>query len=196
MIPALLETGRVCDRVFAIRDRLVNFYVVQTDTGLACIDTGWSASRVRRGFASLGLDVRDVREVFLTHRHWDHAGCVGLFANATVFIGNPDRPVPEGWQRLRDGDSVRAVLAVATPGHTPDSISYLVDGRYLFTGDAVRLRQGRAVPFYACFNQDRGAVHRSLEKLARLSGIEYLLTGHSGFTGDVAGAFRSWRSAA
>jgi glyoxylase-like metal-dependent hydrolase (beta-lactamase superfamily II) len=181
--------------VFAIRDLLMNLYVLQTDTGLACIDTGWNATRVRRGFASLGLDMRDVHEVFLTHHHWDHARCAGLFTNATVFIGKPESLVPEDWQQLRDGDTVRGVQAVATPGHTPDSMSYLVDGRYLFAGDALRLRRDVAVPFYACLNQDQAAVRRSLEKLAQLNGIECLLTGHSGLTTDVAGAFRLWRSA-
>lgn len=33
-----------------------------------------------------GVDPKDVKMVLLTHMHWDHDGCVGMFPNATKYI--------------------------------------------------------------------------------------------------------------
>ncbi len=37
-------------------------------------DTGWSGPVLLRNLKKLGLDLRRVRFVFLTHQHWDHIG--------------------------------------------------------------------------------------------------------------------------
>ena len=76
LFPGLLDTGPVAERLAVVRDGMVNFYVVEAPDGLVCVDAGWRASAVARGFAKLGLAESDVVAVFLTHMHWDHArGC-------------------------------------------------------------------------------------------------------------------------
>jgi glyoxylase-like metal-dependent hydrolase (beta-lactamase superfamily II) len=73
--------------------------------------------------AELGLDLR---WVLLTHRH----------------AGDPALPKLAG-AAVQPGDVLRfgahRVEVLATPGHTPDSLSYRV-GRRVFTGDALLVR--------------------------------------------------------
>jgi len=206
LFPGLLETRQVCDGIFAVRDIFVNFYVLKTARGLICIDTGWSAERCRSGFETLGMKIQDVTAVYLTHLHWDHARNLKLFPGADVFLGEHEfsRTVPKWFEQLpnpvtkvHDNQELSAnnvrVRVLETPGHTAGSVTYLVENRFLFTGDALRLRRGEVRPFYFCFNGNHRAVIHSIKKLANLEEIECLLTAHTGFTCDVAKAFGCWR---
>jgi glyoxylase-like metal-dependent hydrolase (beta-lactamase superfamily II) len=51
-------------------------YVVETSDGLVLIDSGLDrdARLVRQEIASLGLDLRRLRAILLTHVHGDHSG--------------------------------------------------------------------------------------------------------------------------
>jgi glyoxylase-like metal-dependent hydrolase (beta-lactamase superfamily II) len=200
ILPGLLDTGPVGDQILAIRDAIVNFFVVKGAEGLVCVDAGWRPRCVRHGFAVLGLDMRDVAAVFLTHKHWDHARCCDLYPAAQVFAsGETDRLNTENRARVHDGQVVTAaglsVRTVETPGHTLDSVCYVVNDRFLFTGDAFRLRRGKVVPFPSTLNRDREAANCSLRKLAQIRGVECLLTAHSGTTTDVEAAFMDWHEA-
>ena len=100
--PGLLDTGPVFGPVQAIRDGFMNLYVLKAEGGLICFDAGWRSATVSSGFEALGLNLRDVVAVFLTHLHWDHARSVGLFRNAEVFVGKHELPA-----RLRNGSKLR-----------------------------------------------------------------------------------------
>ena len=64
--------------------------------------------------------------IVLTHGHADHAEAAGAVAERTGA-----RPVD-----VAPGDRAGPLLAVATPGHTPDHLAF-VAGPVVFTGDAV-----------------------------------------------------------
>ena len=204
-LPGLLDTGPVCERLLAVRDGVVDFYVVKGPAGLVCVDAGWRRASVARGFGVLGLGVGDVKAVFLTHLHWDHARCFGLYPSAEVFVGTREFSSPFAVResplrpliRVREGETLSAaglrVRVVDTPGHTAGSVSYVVDERFLFTGDTLRLRRGEVVPFWPWLIGDGTAMAGSIRRIARLDGMEYLLTAHTGATRDVAAAFRRWR---
>ena len=83
----------------------------------------------------------EVSAVLITHGHEDHAqGAVPL----SDAIGAPVlafRP-PEGGKQLQDGDEVTVggatLVAMHTPGHSPDSMSFVArQVAALFTGDTV-----------------------------------------------------------
>jgi hypothetical protein len=59
--PGLLETGPVCDGLLAIRDGIVNTYIVQSLEGLVCFDAGFRRACVAQAFTTLGLAPRDGR---------------------------------------------------------------------------------------------------------------------------------------
>jgi glyoxylase-like metal-dependent hydrolase (beta-lactamase superfamily II) len=152
----------------------------------------------------LGLDIQDVKAVFLTHLHWDHAHSLSLFKQAEFYVGEHEQPgffmkkavATKRIQRMQDGQTLsvcgRDVRALATPGHTPGSVSYLVGNNLLFTGDTLRLKHGRVVPSPSCFNQDGRALEASLRKLASVRGVDCLLTAHSGISKKPTEAFAPW----
>lgn len=91
--------------------------------------------------AELGLELRAVLE---THVHADHVTAAGELRERTgarTYASGAGAPCID--QQLQGGDVVRvgdiAVTALATPGHTDDSLSFRV-GPYVLTGDALLIR--------------------------------------------------------
>jgi glyoxylase-like metal-dependent hydrolase (beta-lactamase superfamily II) len=60
-------------------ERLIASYLVETEDGPAIVDCGPTSclGALRRGLASHGVAVRDLRHLLLTHIHLDHAGASG-----------------------------------------------------------------------------------------------------------------------
>jgi glyoxylase-like metal-dependent hydrolase (beta-lactamase superfamily II) len=60
-------------------ERGVAAYAFETDDGPALFDCGPATTlpRLRQGLAELGLELTDVRHLFLSHIHLDHAGAAG-----------------------------------------------------------------------------------------------------------------------
>ncbi len=89
----------------------------------------------------LGLKLRYVLE---THVHADHVTSAGAMADKTgaATVASPGGAAC-ATVRVRHGDVLmlgrHAIQALATPGHTPDSMSFLADGN-VFTGDALLVR--------------------------------------------------------
>jgi glyoxylase-like metal-dependent hydrolase (beta-lactamase superfamily II) len=55
---------------------VVNAYVLQAEDGVTLVDTGLAATRplLLRAMKVLGVDVRDIRRILVTHAHPDHTG--------------------------------------------------------------------------------------------------------------------------
>jgi len=155
------------------------------------------------------VDARRVAAVLLTHGHPDHAEGAVAFAAAAASRG----PVPGvraldpahrlGAEGLADGDVLAAagvvVRVVATPGHTADSLCFLLDaaggrGPDLLTGDTV-LGRGSSVVAYP-----DGRLGPYLESLDRLlvvctaSDAARLLPGHGPVLDDPVGVLRAYRA--
>src|SRR6185437_13125295 len=115
--------------------------------------------------ASRGLRVGTT---LLTHGHADHAESAARFADLT---GAPVRALGRGADDLGDGDRVvlgdLELTVVATPGHTGDSLCFLVpaDGT-LLTGDTVL---GRGTTVVAWPDGELAAYLASLERLERMA---------------------------
>jgi glyoxylase-like metal-dependent hydrolase (beta-lactamase superfamily II) len=108
-----------------------------------------------------------IEGVVLTHSHADHAEGAGeLGAPVTL---------------PRDGEAVGPFRALATPGHSPDSVC-LVAGRACFTGDTVL---GSGSVFIA---PGEGSLSAYLDSLRRLRGLELdvLCPGHGPYVWDPA----------
>ncbi|MFA5805228.1 MAG: hypothetical protein WC879_11335 [Melioribacteraceae bacterium] len=66
-------------------------------------------------------------------------------------------------------------------------MGYIVDGKYLFSGDTFRIKNGKiAVPNRKLLTMDLTETKKSINKVSRLKGIKYIFTSHFGFTADFA----------
>jgi glyoxylase-like metal-dependent hydrolase (beta-lactamase superfamily II) len=119
-----------------------NVYVVRcVATGEATlIDAANEHDRLLRVATRLG-----VTSVLETHGHWDHIGAVEQVRDAgiDVWVRGEDAAMLPSYDHLLDDDIVYRVgelglRTIHTPGHTPGSISFALEGTpLLFTGDTL-----------------------------------------------------------
>jgi glyoxylase-like metal-dependent hydrolase (beta-lactamase superfamily II) len=141
---------------------------------LILIDTGLPTSpdAIGLGLHEGSATWADVTDVILTHAHPDHVGGLaqvrGLAPAATVWGSGQDHY--DGTVRdITEGDSVRGVSVLATPGHTPGHLSLFVeDSGALFIGDLVGSDHGRITRAPAPFTADAAQAEQSLRRLATL----------------------------
>jgi glyoxylase-like metal-dependent hydrolase (beta-lactamase superfamily II) len=117
--------------------------------------------------------------VLISHKHGDHTDAIDKLVAAT---GAVVRAVGSGFLRglggpLTDGEVIEAagltIRVLATPGHTADSLSFLVDDAVL-TADTV-LGRGTTV-----IDNEDGSLAEYLDSLRRLNGLgpRAVLPGH------------------
>jgi glyoxylase-like metal-dependent hydrolase (beta-lactamase superfamily II) len=125
-----------------------------------------------------------VAEVLLTHRHLDHSAGARRFAELAggVPVHALDPEFRLGSAGLAGGDVVHAggldIRVLATPGHTSDSLSFLVaddGGTAVLTGDTVL---GRGTTVVAQPDGRLGDYLTSLRTLAELAPGTVVLPGH------------------
>jgi glyoxylase-like metal-dependent hydrolase (beta-lactamase superfamily II)/rhodanese-related sulfurtransferase len=142
-----------------------------------------------------------ITRVLDTHVHADHLSRSRRLAEltgATLHMAE-GAPVYYSFTAVGDGDTLgvgAATLdAVRTPGHTPESTSYLLDRRAIFTGDTLFLSGvGRpdldATPEVA--REKAHDLYRSLKRLLALGPGTLVLPGHTSkpvaFDGEPIGA--------
>jgi glyoxylase-like metal-dependent hydrolase (beta-lactamase superfamily II) len=117
--------------------------------------------------------------VLISHKHEDHTGAIDKLVDRT---GAVVRSVGSGFLRglggpLTDGEVIDAaglrITVMATPGHTADSVSFLLDDAVL-TADTV-LGRGTTV-----IDKEDGSLREYLDSLQRLRGVGHrtVLPGH------------------
>ncbi|MFL0239750.1 MULTISPECIES: MBL fold metallo-hydrolase [Mycobacteriaceae] len=125
--------------------------------------------------------------VLISHKHDDHTGGIDKLVGMT---GAVVRSVGSGFLRglggpLTDGEVIDAaglrITVMATPGHTADSLSFVVDDAVL-TADTV-LGRGTTV-----IDNEDGSLRDYLESLRRLQGLgqRTVLPGHGPDLADLS----------
>jgi len=179
------KTGAVIPGIYAIKDGYVNIYIMETGGKYVAIDAGSSASGIKKGLETLGISGDDVVAVLLTHTHGDHIGALSVFDKATIY-GSADSKFQAITNKLSDGQKTEvvniSVQCISTPGHYSDSVCYLIDGKYLFSGDTLSLRDNKVGLFNSYFNDSDEQQKADIEKLSQIAGIQCIFTAHYGFS--------------
>ncbi|MGE9807282.1 MBL fold metallo-hydrolase [Janibacter sp. G1551] len=140
---------------------------------------------------------RDARitRIVLTHHHGDHAEGAPLLASLT---GADVRIVGGGHDDIADGTVLTVgsleLRAVATPGHTTDSVSFALPADHaLLTGDTIL---GRGTTVVAHPDGELDAYLASLDRLHALTGggeVTTILPGHGPVVPDAAAMVAFYR---
>jgi len=149
---AVVPPTKLFDNLFFVGNQFVGVFVLKTSAGLILFDSLTSADDVKTvlepGFAQLGLDPRQIRNVVVTHGHYDHFGGAAYLQQtygAHVLLSAADwrfieqekkSPGVEGGQvpkhdiEVTDGQILTlgdtSVTLYLTPGHTPGTVSAIV----------------------------------------------------------------------
>ena len=187
------------------------------------IDAGYNYDRLEEKMGWLGIDPKSIRDILITHQDTDHVGAVeadspGLFQNAALYIGEvenryltgevhrkviyhlyklPQVTINNKKVLLQDGEVINIdgikIECFLVPGHTWGHMVYLVDDRYLFTGDTIWFGADGGYSFISALAEDNELAVRSLtaleEKLRRRDLHPLFITGHTGWTDNMDFAF-------
>jgi metallo-beta-lactamase class B len=197
---------KVFDNLYFIGTRIHSAWALTTSDGIIVIDTLFDYAiepEMVEGLTALGLDPRTIKYVVISHAHGDHDQGAALLQSrfgAKVVMGEADwnstlqraatapGGVPKrdiavgpGGLKLKLGDTT--VDIIATPGHTPGTLSYFFpvkDGGRTLT---VAYAGGTAFNFprlaenFARYRDTQ----RKMAEMAEAAGATVLMTNHTEF---------------
>ena len=173
------ETKQIDETVISIKDAFCNVYLIKDSDKYIAIDAGNNLDNISNELKKLNINPDNVATVLLTHTDGDHVAALPLFKNAKIFMSKQEEDLINGkksrflffgnkisskeYTLINDRDSLNigsvSVKGFLVPGHTPGSMSYLINNKYLFTGDALSLKNGEVDRFNEFFNMDTLIVH-------------------------------------
>ncbi len=218
-----LNTGWIDENVACVREWVANIFFYRKNGTTIMIDAGYNYDRLEEKMGWLGINPEEIRDILITHQDTDHVGAVeedgsGLFKNATLYIGEIENRYLTGEVRrkviyhmyklpkvrinnkkilLRDGQILEIggikVECFLVPGHTWGHMVYLIDDKYLFTGDTLWFGADGGYSFISGLAEDNKLALKSLaeleEKLKRKNITPLFITGHTGWTDNFEFAF-------
>jgi metallo-beta-lactamase class B len=197
---------KVFDNLYFVGTKIHSSWALTTSSGIIVIDTlfGYAIDpEIVDGLTKLGLDPRNIKYVLISHAHGDHDQGAAILQSrygAKVVMGAADwdstlkRPAdapggvpkrdiavgPDG-HKLTLGDTT--VDIIATPGHTPGTLSYLFpvkDG-----GRTLVVAYSGGTAFNFARRAENFAMYRDGAKkmgdAARAAGAVILMSNHTEF---------------
>ena len=218
-----LNTGWIDEHVACVREWIADIFFYTKNGTTIMIDAGYNYDRLKEKMGWLDIDPASIRHILVTHQDTDHVGAVerdsdGLFRQAELYLSEIENRYLTGEVRrrvcfhlyklpmvvtdnprtlLKDGevldiDGIR-VECLLVPGHTWGHMVYLVDEKYLFTGDTIWFGADGGYSFINGLAEDNALARRSLaslEKTLRERALSpKIITGHTGWTDDLDFAF-------
>lgn len=218
-----LNTGWIDENLACVREWVVNIFFYRKNGTTLMIDAGYNYDRLEEKMGWLGIDPASIHHILITHQDTDHVGAVeadspGLFHRATLYIGEtenkyltgavrrkviyhlyrlPQVSIPNEKVLLKDEqvfyiDDIK-IECFLVPGHTWGHMVYLVDDRYLFTGDTLWFRADGGYSFISSLAEDNKLAVKSLAALEQRLRSRQLrplfITGHTGWTDRFEFAF-------
>jgi len=197
---------KVFDNLYFIGTRIHSAWALTTSAGIIVIDTLFDYAiepEMIEGMKTLGLDPRGIKYVLISHAHGDHDQGAALLQSrygakivmgaadwdatlqraASAAGGVPKRDVavgPEGL-KLTLGDT--NVEVIATPGHTPGTLSYFFPVKDAGRSLIVAYSGGTAFNFprqaanFAIYRDSQ----RKMREIAEATGATVLMSNHTEF---------------
>ena len=192
-----LNTGWIDENVACVREWVANIFFYRKGDTTVMVDAGYNYDRLAEKMSWLGIDPKSIHHILITHQDTDHVGAVeadspGLFQNAKLYISEIENRYLTGEVRrkviyhlyklpqvtinnekvlLHDGevidiDGIR-IECFLVPGHTWGHMVYLVDGKYLFTGDTIWFGADGGYSFISALAEDNKLAVKSLALLEK-----------------------------
>ncbi len=160
----VLTVGYVGDRVAG------TVCLIRSGDAVIVVDPGMVSTRAKilEPLASLGIEVGDVTDVVLSHHHPDHTVNIALFPSAHVHDFQATYIDDQWIEHADEFDVADSVRLLATPGHTPQDQTTLVEtaeGLVALT----HLWWSAEGPAEDPYAEDRGQLASSRERILQLS---------------------------
>ena len=205
---SVIETKEVVHNIYSIKDSFVNMFLLKDSNNYVAVDAGNDIKVITAELKKLNIEPDKVAAVFLTHTDGDHVNALKLFKNARIYLSRDEEQMINGkttklmffhnklytkeYNLLDDQQTVQIgnirIKTITTPGHTPGSMSYLINDKYLFVGDAFGLKEGKVDKPNKFFSGDMKTAIQSFKKITNLPTAAYIFTAHNGFTSDYKNA--------
>ena len=135
---------------------------------------------VKTSFKQIGVFIKDVDIVVLTHTHEDHIENLDMYPKAKVYLhSGADREI-KGANIVEDDvlELCDGVKLVHTPGHCPEEMSVFVqaDRRYVIAGDAIPLEDNFRLNIAPKLRTDEEAALQSIKKIRDYADV--IVPGH------------------
>ncbi len=197
---------KVFENLYFVGTKIHSSWALTTNDGIVLIDTLFDYAiepEIVEGLTTLGLDPRKIKYVLISHAHGDHDQGAALLQSrygAKIVMGAADwdstlpRPAsapggvpkrdvvvgPEG-TKITLGDTT--VDVIATPGHTPGTLSYIFPVRDKGRPVVVAYAGGTAFNFPR--RAENFAIYRDsqnkLAKAAAAAGATVVMSNHTEF---------------
>ena len=151
-----MEPFKIKGNLYFVGCFAASSHLIATEEGLILLDTGYPQNLylLINSIYKLGFDIKDIKYIIHSHGHYDHLGgtkALKELTGAKTFIGKGDEEYASGkldltWAKelgfeyyeafepdviMQDGDVIELgstkIKIVATPGHTPGTVSFLFD---------------------------------------------------------------------
>jgi len=203
------DPAKVFDNLYFVGTKIHSSWALATSEGIILIDTLYdyaSDEALVGGLTKLGLDPASVKYVIISHGHGDHVGGAKLMQDrfgSRIIMGGPDwEMIEQSLHRFPNGKPKRDIVAtdgqkvtlgdttvtlVATPGHTPGTLSMIFQVKDRGKPLTVAYNGGTAfnfpndVPHFDMYI----ASQRKMAKAAADAGATILMTNHSEFDNAV-----------
>ena len=197
---------KVFDNLYFLGTKIHSAWALTTSAGIVLIDTLFDYAVVPEivdGLGELGLDPHDIKYVLISHAHGDHDQGAALLQNrygAKVVMGAadwestlqrgaaapggvPKRDIAVSAEGLELKLGETTVKIVATPGHTPGTLSLLFPVKDKGRALVVAYSGGTAFNFPR--SAENFAVYRDSQQrmgdAARIAGATVLMSNHTEF---------------
>jgi metallo-beta-lactamase class B len=197
---------KVFDNFYFIGTKIHSSWALTTSGGIIVIDTLFDYAvepEIVDGLTTLGLDPRSIKYVLISHAHGDHDQGAALLQSrygAKVVMGAadwettlqrppsspggvPKRDVAVGPEGLKIALGDTTVEVIATPGHTPGTLSYFFPVKDAGRTLTVAYAGGTAFNFprqaanFAIYRDSQ----RKMGEVADAAGATVLMTNHTEF---------------